>query len=829
MKVIVADISRRFHVLTHSARDYEFRKEKKMKKDHKTIMLALLFLSLTLIVNSCGGGGGSSPGNPPYIIAELNSFPTGSVPPGLMPDGSNSMAAVYVIDDYSGAPIPNASVSMNGVTLTYDATYQNYGGYLTVAPGESFALSVTVGGNTCTASGTQFTSYPTIAAPAFGASWPTGYDSSIVWSEGTPTTMTYYTRARSLLGILDAADPNGPLVWPSDGFLVELYSPTTSSLIPANSLTVGNRHVIVGIGAFTPIANAAVDSRLYLAGFSSVPITVTNATLVSIEVTPSDPSIAKGRTQQFAATGTFSDNSVRDLTDQVAWASSKPWVTTFDPGHPGLAGDGGFVGTATITARLGDISGSTTLTVTPATLVSIEIYPWGLYCGTVQQFDAYGKFSDNTELNITSTVTWSSSDTSVVAISNAPGSNGLATSLAGGITTVTAASDGIVGTRVLGVASLVSTAVSPENPTIAIGATQQFTAMGKYSNGNLQDLTTSVTWNSSNTGIATISNTSGLNGKSSSVNNGTTTITASVCDVSGSTTLAVPTWTVRNTAASDLQSVAWSGSNFVSVGNVYNQWSLPWSPVFTSPDGITWTPRSPTSLDADFLSDVIWAGSQFMAVGFKSAMATYSIFTSPDGVTWTGQDPSTRPYLYGITWSGTQFAATGDFFIYSSPDGTAWTRHQPTAFYSTPQSYRDIVWSGSKFVAVGSLGISVTSPDGLAWTEHYSGISDSLYGIAWSGTQFVAVGESGKILTSSDGATWTLRASGTSSRLEDVVWSGTQFVAVGQSGTIITSSDGVTWAPWYSGVTIDLHGITWSGSQYVVVGKSIIITSPESF
>jgi uncharacterized protein YjdB len=795
-----------------------FAEEKKMKRDHKASMLALLFLSLTLILNSCGGGGGgSSPANAPYIVAELDSFPTGSVPPGLMPSGFNSMAAVYVIDDNSGEPIPNATVTINGVTLTYEVTYQDYEGNLTVAPGESVALSVAVGGNTYTASGTQFTSYPTISAPVFGALWQTGYDSSIVWSEGTPTVMAYYTRAHSWLGILDAADPNGPLVWPSDGFLVELYSPTTSYLIPANSLTVGNRHVIVGSGAFTPITNAADDSRLYLTGFSSVPITVTNATLVSIEVTPADQSIPKGTTQQFAAIGTFSDNSVRDLTDLVVWASTKAWVT-LDPGHPGLA-HGEFVGTANVTATLGNITGFTTLTITPATLLSISLSPANnaIPCGAATQFSAVGTYTDSIPTYVTNSVTWSSSDTSVATISNDAGSNGKVTFVASGTTTISATSGNIVGSTRLTVIPLVSISVSPANPTVAIGATQQFTATGTYSNGTSLDVTKLVSWSSSSTGIASISNASGSNGISTSLNNGTTTLTAGLCADSGSTTLAVPTWTVRTTAASDLHGVVWSGSQFVAVGNVVNP--LPAYPILTSPDGIKWTPRTPTSLDANYLSDVVWSGSQFVAVGIQSIMPVYHIFTSPDGVTWTGQAPGLPVYLYGVAWSGTQFAAVGTG-IFTSPDGTAWTKQAPAYFFY------DIVWDGTQFVGVGTFGTSFTSPDGVTWTQHASAITDVLYGIAWSGTQFVAVGENGKIMTSSDGATWTLRASGTSSRLEGVVWSGTQFVAVGKSGTIITSPDGVTWEPWYSGITIDLHGITWSGSQYAVVGKSIIITSP---
>ena len=51
-------------------------------------------------------------------------------------------------------------------------------------------------------------------------------------------------------------------------------------------------------------------------------LTVTGATLVSLAVTPPDPSVAKGSTLQFTATGTFTDGTNQNLTTQVTWSSS---------------------------------------------------------------------------------------------------------------------------------------------------------------------------------------------------------------------------------------------------------------------------------------------------------------------------------------------------------------------------------------------------------------------------------------------------------------------------------------------------------------------------
>lgn len=96
----------------------------------------------------------------------------------------------------------------------------------------------------------------------------------------------------------------------------------------------------------------------------------TVATLSALTITPTNPSIGVGATQQFTATGTFSDKTTRDMTKFVTWNSSNAVVavigpiTTVNPPitTPGLA-KALATGTATITASSAGVIGSTTLTV----------------------------------------------------------------------------------------------------------------------------------------------------------------------------------------------------------------------------------------------------------------------------------------------------------------------------------------------------------------------------------------------------------------------------------------------------------------------------------
>ncbi|HEX9078496.1 MAG TPA: DUF3443 family protein [Desulfuromonadaceae bacterium] len=87
--------------------------------------------------------------------------------------------------------------------------------------------------------------------------------------------------------------------------------------------------------------------------------------------------------------------------------------------------------------------------------------------------------------------------------------------------------------------TLSSITVTPANPSVTAGGTQQFSATGTFSDGTTQDLTASVTWSSSATSVATISNSTGSNGKATAVAAGTTTITATSGNIPGSTTLTV--------------------------------------------------------------------------------------------------------------------------------------------------------------------------------------------------------------------------------------------------------------------------------------------------
>ena len=261
-------------------------------------------------------------------------------------------------------------------------------------------------------------------------------------------------------------------------------------------------------------------------------LTVTAPTLTSIAVTPANPSITKGATEQFTATGTYSDSSTANITSQVTWASGTTADATITSG--GLA-TGVAAGSSTITATSGSVSGNTKLTVTAPTLTSIAVTPANpsITKGATEQFTATGTYSDSSTANITSQVTWASGTTADATIT----SGGLATGVAAGSSTITATLGSVSGNTKLTVTAptLTSIAVTPANPSITKGATEQFTATGTYSDSSTANITSQVTWASGTTADATI--TSG--GLATGVAAGSSTITATLGSVSGNTKLTV--------------------------------------------------------------------------------------------------------------------------------------------------------------------------------------------------------------------------------------------------------------------------------------------------
>jgi hypothetical protein len=233
-------------------------------------------------------------------------------------------------------------------------------------------------------------------------------------------------------------------------------------------------------------------------------------TLTSISVSPQSQSIPVNSTQQFKATGNYSDGSSQDLTTSVTWSSTNTAVATISnsAGTNGLATGVG-KGSTTIDASQAGITGPSPFSITEP-IIGIAISPVSpsVAAGIPQQFTALATYADNSTGDVTGNVTWSSGTLSVATISNFPAFNGLASTLTAGSSIIQASIGGISATPdtlTVSAAAPVGVIVSPQNPVIADNsATQQFTATAQYSDGTTQNVTSSAIWSSNNPGVATV-------------------------------------------------------------------------------------------------------------------------------------------------------------------------------------------------------------------------------------------------------------------------------------------------------------------------------------
>jgi hypothetical protein len=141
-----------------------------------------------------------------------------------------------------------------------------------------------------------------------------------------------------------------------------------------NTNNFGNNPIYLFSRAGTTQFNSGTidDLRIYNSALTGKQIQqiYNSAGLVSLAVTPANPSISVGGQQQFTATGTYSDGSKKDITGSSTWSSSAPSIASIS--STGLA-KAVAAGTTTIKATSGSISGSTSLTVTTQVAHSVAL------------------------------------------------------------------------------------------------------------------------------------------------------------------------------------------------------------------------------------------------------------------------------------------------------------------------------------------------------------------------------------------------------------------------------------------------------------------------
>jgi len=291
-------------------------------------------------------------------------------------------------------------------------------------------------------------------------------------------------------------------------------------------------------------------------------------------------------------------------------------------------------------------------------------------------------------------------------------------------------------------------------------------------------------------------------------------------------------WTLHLTPSSDqgLNSIAWSGSAFVAVGSEPSYGGAR-DVLLHSTDGVDWTAthvadQCPAPLPGTTpppctykagLSKVIWAGSQFVAVGREvvPGVGTFAlILTSPDGRIWTQQAKNTLPVgadidlvgVYGmgmtsVAWSGNLFTAVGrasdgSAGLWTSTDARNWSMGTlpPLAQFTL----RDVAWGLGRFVAVG-----------------------------WGGTLPPVAIRSSATVSSSDGTNWQLNTGSLPLSALNAIGVGPTRYVIASTTDWATSLDGRQWpAPVFvPSAHCGASGLLWDGQRWVgVVGIDVCVS-----
>ncbi len=332
----------------------------------------------------------------------------------------------------------------------------------------------------------------------------------------------------------------------SDGSSQDLVGGVSWTSSTTSVATIDNNGLAAILAAGTTTITATVGAFT-----DSTTITVVPAHLTSLTISPATVSIAAGTQPQFTATGNFDDGSTQVLTS-LQWSSSATSVLTVDANGLGL---GVAAGTSTVTATSGGIAGTASVTVTNATLVSLQIAPSNssMPAGAMKQFSAIGTFSDNSTQDLTQSVLWTTSNPAVATINDV----GTVNSLITGSTTITATSGAVSRSTTLTISTvkLVSITISPANSRVEAHTSLLFTATGVYSDGSTSTLAT-VSWHSTKPQFANVRSTGILHGKKA----GTLTLSATSSGVTGSTTVTIGTGTLVSVAITPANSSVTAGS-----------------------------------------------------------------------------------------------------------------------------------------------------------------------------------------------------------------------------------------------------------------------------
>ena len=250
---------------------------------------------------------------------------------------------------------------------------------------------------------------------------------------------------------------------------------------------------------------------------SAITVTVVDGSAInSIVISVTAQTVTGLGTLQFSATGTTYSGQQQNITFLVNWNKISGVGSISSGGiYTGVRTGGTAVINATYPISNPTLtSNSITITNTAASVSSIIITAASsstIKPDSTLQFTATASYNDGgPTANITTSVIWSSTNTSVGTITS---NGGLFTAKTAGNANVTAETASISSNEITVTVSawaLTGITISSSTNFVNAGSTLQLTATGTYESGSPQNITNSVVWESNNTSRATIGASTGI-------------------------------------------------------------------------------------------------------------------------------------------------------------------------------------------------------------------------------------------------------------------------------------------------------------------------------
>ncbi|MFV8458720.1 Ig-like domain-containing protein [Vibrio owensii] len=269
-------------------------------------------------------------------------------------------------------------------------------------------------------------------------------------------------------------------------------------------------------------------------------VDVVYASVSSLEVTPQNTSVPVGLQRTFDAHAQFSNGQSLTVTNDAltVWESNNPYVASVSnsEGSKGVA-KGELTGSSSISATLLGQTNEASLQVTPAVVTSLSVNPEVEQkpVGLSQQLKAIAQLSDGTTFDVTGddSIRWVSTEVGVADFLTND-SPGLITALAVGSTEIqlTGIFNGeefkAAGTFNVTNDVITSISVSPPIVSVPVGMSTPFKVEANLSSGAVLDITKDnvISWSSSDSDIATVSNSLDDRGTATGVALGRVGITA---------------------------------------------------------------------------------------------------------------------------------------------------------------------------------------------------------------------------------------------------------------------------------------------------------------